>query len=131
MNFQKEITFLSQKPFTGEDGNSLSFQEILVTKTATFKELNRTDKKQHKLHFKIVALFTGAEKNEETGNVVLDSDTIYDLTVKSINELLQVDKDFTEQDKNEFLKDSGAIFNFGYWFLGEKVTPFFSSLMNK
>lgn len=124
--FEREISFMSLQL---NDANA--FELKLTSKTATFNELSRTEKEQHKLHFKIVSLFTNAEKDEETGKINLDSDTIYDLTIKSIKQLLVINPSFTAQDKVEFLNDSGAIFNFGYWMLGEKVTPFFSTLMTK
>jgi len=102
--------------------------EVEVTKEAVFKDLSKTDRTQHKLHFKIVSLFVESKENKETGSVKLDTDDIYDITIRCIEQLLIIDKDFTESDKIEFLNDSGAIFRFGFWLLGEKITPFFSTL---
>lgn len=122
--FQKEITFLSKQPITGEDGNSLTWELIETTKIATFKELNQTDKEQHKLHFKIVSLGESFNVTEDGGTKV-NTDTLYDITVKSINSLLVIDQTFTATDKNEFLSDSAAILRFGLFMLEQKFTPFF------
>ena len=51
--FKRDIVFLSKKllddDVTWEDGD--------VTKTITFKELDRTDNSQHILHFLIATIF--------------------------------------------------------------------------
>lgn len=122
--FKRNITFLS-KVF---DESTNTFPLKVITKTGTFKELNRTDKLQHKLHFKIIAIFEhfGA-KDGDSESIKIDSDGVYDLTVKAINTLLIPDPEFTVQDKAEFLNDSAAIFEFGFWLLGEKISPFFST----
>src|ERR1044071_7921560 len=111
--FQKEISFLSKL----WNEPSTSFVEGSVTKTATFKELSRTDKSQHKLHFKIIAIFEHFGAKEGAEEIKIDSDGVYDLTIKAINTLLIPDPAFTVQDKAEFLNDSAAIFNFGFWLL--------------
>ena len=131
--FKKEITFISKQPVmeATKENKVGDIIEIEVTKEAVFKELSKTDRSQHKLHFKIVSLFIDSKTNEETGNIKLDTDDIYDITVRCINQLLIVDgKSFTDGDKTEFLNDSGSIFSFGYWLLGDKITPFFSTLMD-
>jgi hypothetical protein len=129
--FQKEVTFLSKTPNSFNiETNAWDYEQ--VTKTATFKELSRTDRDQHKLHFKIVALFTGGNierEEDEKAGTTLESDDIYDLTVKCIKKLLIIDENFTAQNREEFLTDSGAIMNFGFWLLGEKIAPFFSILI--
>lgn len=127
--FQREISFISKI----WDEATTSFIEGTVSKVATFKELSRTDKSQHKLHFKIIAIFEHfGVKDGDNESVKIDSDGVYDLTVKAINTLLIPDKSaFTEQDKAEFLNDSAAIFDFGFWLLGEKIAPFFSKFSKK
>ena len=122
-NFTREIDFLSRQ-FESE---SNSFKEVSVTKTATFKELNRTERDQHKLHFMLISLFESNDQNK----MIVDSDKLYDITAKTIKTLLIVDEQFTEQDKTEFLNDSGALFTFGIWLLKEHISPFFSRLMKK
>lgn len=127
--FKKEVKFISQ--VFNPDPAINNFESIQVAKTATFKELDRVDKSQHKLHFKIVSLFMNnlGEKNDDgTANINLDSDALYDLTLKGIKTLIQINPEFTAQDLTEFLQDSGAIFNFAFWFLTEKLSPFFSTL---
>lgn len=119
--FEREITFIS-KVF---DSNTNQWVDGEVTKTAIFKELSRTDKLQHKLHFKIISLLENFEGGTE--QVKFDTDAVYDLTVKSINTLLIADQTFTVQDKTEFLNDSQAIMKFGLWILGEKIAPFFQT----
>jgi len=123
--FQKDITFIKKQPFTGEDGNSITWKAVETTKTASFKELDQTDKEQHKLHFKIISL--GESVNgSDSESLTVNSDTLYDITVKSINTLLVIDQNFTAEDKADFLSDSAAILRFGLFMLQEKFTPFFS-----
>lgn len=135
--FQKEVKFISQIL----EGGHLVKKE--VTKVATFKELDRTDEKQHTLHFKILSLYQNRVSTDDDEDEVdysdptkkipvkLDSDALYDLTVKCIKTLSIVDEtrvddtSFIISDKKEFLKDSIAILNFGLWFLSEHITPFF------
>jgi hypothetical protein len=125
--FQKDISFLSN---TIKEGQS-EWVLAPVTKTATFKELDRRDKEQHKLHFKLIAIFenfgVSKEDNIDGAKIKIDSDGVYDLTVKGIKTLLICNEQFTVQDKAEFLTDSGAILQFGLWALGEKFAPFFST----
>jgi hypothetical protein len=135
--FQKEITFLS-KEFDESKVNEpcKGWVEAPITKIATFKELSRTDKSQHKLHFKIIAIFEhfGVKEEDTDGEnlqVKIDSDGVYDLTVKAINTLIIPDPSFTMQDKAELLNDSAGIFQFGFWLLGEKIAPFFSKFNGK
>ena len=98
--FTKEIKWASYE-FDATQNESVITEK---SKTATFKELNRTDKEQHKLHFKLISLFEGLEKSkDEEGSVGISSDGLYDITVKAINTLLQINQDFTEADKKEFL----------------------------
>jgi hypothetical protein len=127
--FEKSISFTSKVFDETKISESCNgWIEDIVTKTATFKELCRTDKPQHKLHFKIVSIFEHfGVKESGAENIKLDSDGLYDLTVKAINTLLIPDEKFTVQDKAEFLNDSAAIFTFGFWLLGEKIAPFFST----
>lgn len=128
-SFQRDISFISKEFVVAENGGG-EWVEKQVTKTATFKELSRTDRDQHKLHFKIIGVMrAGAKEDNEPQKVEIDSDALYDLTSKAIKTLLLIDEQFNAQDKTEFLADSGAIFNFSIWFLQNKITPFFSKLM--
>lgn len=129
--FDRVITFFS-KTFDGS-----SHVKATVQKTATFQELDTTVKPQHRLHFLMSSIFkpgnTPAEglKPGEKVNAKLDPDVLYDLTVKAIQVLLVDTPGFGAQDKEEFLADSGALMDFGLWFLNEKVFPFFPQLMRK
>jgi hypothetical protein len=129
--FKRNISFTS-KVFDESkiSSDSNGWEDAVIEKTAVFKEMNRTDRSQHKLHFKIISIFEhfGSKDGEE---IKIDSDGVYELTVKAINTLLVTDSDFTEQDKAEFLNDSAAIFDFGFWLLGEKIAPFFSTFAKK
>lgn len=128
--FKKEVTFLS-KVFSQNEGDAVgAWVEEPISKKATFKSLSRTDRSQHKLHFKIISIFEhfGAKEGEQ---MKIDSDGVYELSVKAIETLLITDKEFTDQDKIEFLNDSAAIFEFGFWLLGEKIAPFFSTFSKK
>lgn len=131
MEFKKEVSFLSKVL-----NDQQVFVEEIITKTATFKELSRTDKDQHKLHFMLVSIY----KSNGDEEIKLDSDQVYDITVKFIKSCLICDKtensiataaQFTEQDKIEFLNDGGALINFGLWLLNEKIAPFFTQLIKK
>lgn len=125
LTFDQEITFISRTI----DPESKQWVEGAVTKTASFKELSRTDKTQHKLHFMIMSIFDSDA--EEADKLHLDSDKLYDVTAKFIKTLLVLNDGFTETDKGEFLSDSGALLSFGLKILGEKITPFFATLMTK
>jgi len=123
--FEKEITFLSKQLV------NLEWSLVEVSKVATFKELSRVDRNQHKLHFMLISLFTSKAEEGEENKMSIDSDSLYDLTTKAIRTLLVLNDSFTETDKAEFLNDSGAILSFGIWALPEKFTPFLSSLRVK
>jgi hypothetical protein len=97
------------------------------TKTATFKELNRTDKAQHKLHFRLISLFEGLDKGkEDPDSIGISSDGLYDITTQAVKILLIENEAFSKIDKDEFLQDSIALLSFGLWLFKEKFTPFFS-----
>jgi len=121
--FEKEVSYISW----GLNDEGTDTVENVVTKVATFKELSRTDKLQHKLHFKLISLFEGLEKEKgESDSVGISSDGLYDITVKAINILLIPTPSFTENDKKEFLSDSIALLEFGMWLFKEQFSPFFS-----
>jgi hypothetical protein len=124
--FTKELTWVGWEI----DPNSETNETVLTerTKTATFKELNRTDETQHKLIFKISELFDSKSVRDEDGNtdVDLNSASFCDLIKKAVKDLLITDKDFTEQDKRELLQDALGLMSFGFWMLQNHFTPFFS-----
>lgn len=123
--FQKEITFINPAFF---DTETNSHCEKEVTKTATFKELSRTDKEQRKLQFTLMGLF----KSSGVGELKIDPDSLCEVTEKAIDVLLVIDPvNFTETDKMQFLNDNGALITFGMWLLGDKISPFFSHLIPK
>ena len=120
--FEKEITWN-----TCEADEKGEVVEVEKKKVAIFKELNKLDKLQHKLHFKIMSLFEGLEKsNDESDSLGISSDGLYDITVKAINILLITNENFTDMDKQEWLHDSLSLLQFGLWLFKEKFSPFFS-----
>ena len=122
--FDKEITWVGYDI----DESTNSTVENVRTKIATFNELSRTNKSQHKLHFKIVSLFEGLEKEKGEENTTgISTDALYDITVKAINILSVPNPSFTEMDKIEFLNDSLALLNFGMFLFKNHFTPFFSN----
>lgn len=118
--FERDIIFLA-KVFNTD---SEQWELASVTKRVTFNEISRTERTQHKFHFAIMSTFQSFEDNGK-GGVKLDGDAIYDLTIKAVETLWVKTDAFTDQDKTEFLSDSGAIFDFGMWLLADKITPFF------
>jgi hypothetical protein len=125
--FTKELTWVGWD-IDKENPDSNETIEVERTKTATFKELSRTDETQHKLIFKISELFDSKAVRDEEGNteVDLNSASFCDLIKKAVKDLLITDKDFTEQDKREFLQDALGLMSFGFWMLQNHFTPFFS-----
>lgn len=124
--FQKEITFLNVASFNTETKQHGEKEE---TKLATFKDLSRTERSQHELHFMIMAAF------EETKGkkVKYDSSQILKMTDEFIETSLVTNNDdpssdITITDKTQFLNDSIAKLNFGLWLLNEKFAPFFAQL---
>lgn len=120
--FKKDIKFASNILNDAQE-----FEIMNVTKEATFKELDRRDKDQHKLHFMLMAIV----KFNEEGEILVDSDILYDFTVRAVKVLLVKTDEFTEQDRVEFLQDSAALLQFGQWMLATKITPFFPILTMK
>lgn len=130
--FQHDIAFL-QKSFDASKVNeeSAGHIETLVTKTATFKELSRTDREQHELHFAIIDFYAGTNTTKKKTKVRLDIRDALPLVEDCIETLLIPTNDFTAEDKEEFLSDSGALFTFAMWMLKEKLSLFFGILMQK
>lgn len=137
--FQKEVLFISKVYDKAEGETAPSFKEKEVARIATFKDLTRTDKAQHKLHFAIIDAVgkfipdqAEGEDIEEGAKVKLEikPDILYDITVKFIKNMLQVEAGsqiFSDTDRQEFVNDSGSIYVFGMWLLTEKLFPFFAN----
>ncbi len=130
--FQHEITFL-QKSFdaTQVQSENAGHIETLATKTATFKELSRTDRDQHALHFAIIDFYAGGSTSGKKKQVKFKTQDALPLVEDFIEAMLIVDNNFTATDKEEFLNDSGALFSFAMWLLKEKVSLFFGILMQR
>ena len=115
--FTKEIIFISLVH------NGVEFVETLVKKTATFKELSRTDKTQNDLCWLIMELFESKKKK-----VHIKREEASELVDLFIDKMLIISDTFTEQDKTDFLNDNGAIISFGKWLCWEKCWDFFLKL---
>ena len=128
--FEKEIEYEST---TIDVDNKLV--KIKARKIAMFKELNQTDRTQHKLHWQIVqAIQESVSEDIEPGEkqkVLLNTDAVYDLTRKAIRTLFVPNPECSQKENEQFLEeflcDSGAMFEFGFWLLAEKFAPFFST----
>ncbi len=132
--FVREITFLSPQ-FDGTNHT-----EVPTTKEVIFKDLDSRDQEQHKLHFKIMSLFSGKRAGDEDADedekpedrakrrILMDTDLVYELTVAAVKKLAIVgDQGITKIDRQEILADSKALIPFGMWFLTEKAIPFFQN----
>ena len=96
--FEKEINWVTWE-FDADKNETV---ETPHTKTATFNELNRTDKRQHELHFMLIDIFEGTAK--ANGEVDIDSfglnpKGLLKITVKAIEDLLTENESFTKADK--------------------------------
>ena len=122
--FTKELTWVGWET----DSDTTELVQVERTKTATFKELNRTDETQHKLIFKISELFDSKAVKDEDGNTDVDinSASFCDLIKKTVKDLLVTDANFSELDKREFLQDALGLMSFGFWMLQNHFAPFFS-----
>ena len=118
-------TFKHKIKYSSKQMTASGWGKGKVEKEVTFDELDETIKAQHRLHFKIVSLYT-AKPSDDTSEVQvkIDTDTMYDITVEAIKILAHTDENFTEVDLKEFLADSLAILKFGRWFMGEHLVPF-------
>lgn len=131
--FEKEISWVTWEydPQSTAVDEKDRVKEVTHTKTVTFYDLNRTDKRQHKLHFRLISLFEGTEGSiGDPESIDINTDGFYDITVKAFKTLVIVDGEkFTKTDLEEFLNDSGAILPFGMWMLKEKFSPFFKNFL--
>jgi hypothetical protein len=119
--YQKEITYLSSQ--FDNDKQEIALKPF--TKSFTFLELSRTDKKQHKLFFLMFPLYRNSIDMSGNSRTIADPEVLQNLTNIAIETLMICADVKEEQDKKEFLNDGIAVMNFGYWFLNQKFTPFF------
>lgn len=137
--FSKEVAFLTPvyDQVAHDAGNIGVWGKGTVKKIATFKELDQTDRDQHKFHFKVISFFgkSAAEETDEEEEKesvgAFDSDGIYDIATKFIKKFLVPGPDFTLADRESFLSDSGALLDFSLWLVKDKLTPFFLKLRGK
>jgi hypothetical protein len=129
--FKKEIKFISPT-LKDKEGGAPEWVKEPVTKTATFKELSRTDRDQREMCWLIMEIldFSKYKKGKKTTKIPLDRVVASELTDTFIEEMLVLDEVFTEADKKDFINDNGAVINFGLWLAAEKILPFFLTLTN-
>jgi hypothetical protein len=118
-------TFKHEIRFKQNQLDGLEMKLRTVKKTVTFRELDETNKDQHRLHFRIMSLYkTKMEVDERTKTMSIDTDVLYEITVESVKLLAVVDDSFTEMEMKEFLASSIGVLKFGLWFLENHITPF-------
>jgi hypothetical protein len=121
LTFTKDISYLSNT----FDNDKQAFTMTKVTRVFKFKELNRTDKSQHKLFFLMFPLYLSTKDMNGNERMIADPEVLQNLTNVALDKLLIVESPQDEQDKKEFTNDGIAVMEFGYWFLNQKFTPFF------
>jgi hypothetical protein len=128
--FTKEITFLDRELLVNEhDSSKTSWVSVPVTKTATFEELTDDNPNHHLLQFHIMSVFSsggGSDDDTKKGQIKIDPEGMLSLVKLAIKTLLVPTAEFTEQDKTRFLATGSALMQFGMWFMGEKLAPFFA-----
>lgn len=121
--FVKELTYDS-RVFEND-----AWKDGPIKKTATFQELDKRSRAQHKLHFRIIAMDSLIKERETDGKMMMDTDEQYDFVVAFVKQMIILDISFTANDLEEFLNDAGALFQFGIWLFTDRVFPFFQKLM--
>lgn len=130
--FTRELTYLEKLPIEGKPDE---WEYKPTKKTAAFYELSRTDKRQHKLHALILSFVRSGSNSSEDDietKFKIDSDLVLELGVRGFNTLFvkdHPDNGMDVTDKSEFLIDGGAVSTWAFWFLQEKVLPFFPVLI--
>ena len=122
--FEKEVIWSTMELDTNNpDSNSLI--EVGKKKTIVFKEFDKYDKTQFKFHFLIASIPNNLI--ETADDLVINSDFIFDLTMKFIDQMALIDdkSSFTPNDKIELLSNSQSLYELGKDLLKEKITPFF------
>lgn len=119
--FTKEIYFFNPACWDDEAKQHVGKE---VSKTATFKQLNRNDREQRKFQFMLTSIFKSKNEND----ISVDHEVLSDITEQFVEVMLTPDATFTETDKAMFLNDNIAVIEFALWLLKEKLSPFFVQL---
>jgi hypothetical protein len=132
--FTHEVKFISQVPNEGDiQKGILPFIEgKIITKTATFKELSRTDPAQRDISWLIMDIFdTDSVKKTKKKGITshINPEITAEITDKFVNEMLVIDENVSEADKKELLADNGAMIQLGLWLVHNKFLNFFFALM--
>ena len=135
--FQQELNYVEMGFNDPQDPSSVGL--VPVKKTATFKELSRTDKSQHHLAMYMTKKFrafskpTGEFDNEgkEIYKFSLEDEETYDMTVRFVETNLVPTADFDAKDAKEFLNDVVGISELGTALFQDKFLPFFAILLSR
>lgn len=125
--FTMEVQFLSKVPDLENHGE---FKDQIVQKTATFQELDRTNRDQTSLHATIISLCASIN-SQRAGKARLtkvDPDLLSEFVEFFVEDLLIPNTSFTEQDKVELLLDRPNLIILGLDLVKEKAYPFFASI---
>ena len=128
--FEKEVSFAVMVVNVDNEGKAIlkdgspEYVQKIVTKTATFKELVRTDATQRELCWNILKIVDFKQGETPT----INDEAACNITNAYINELVVVNDNFTQQDKTDLLNDNIGVVNFGLWLVHNKIIPFFLQL---
>ena len=121
--FEKEITFLSN----AYNPETKQIEDCFVTKTATFKELSRSDADHYDYAWDVLQMYKKVGEGKDADIIAVKS-VAAPLVRQYVKEMSVVNDKFTETDKKEFLADNGAMAQFGIWLTNSKFIVFFSAL---
>jgi hypothetical protein len=132
--FKHEVKFITTVPVEGIPEKNIppTWKEETITKTATFKELSRTDPSQREMSWMIMDVFDteNVKKTKKGITSHINREIISELADKFVKDMLIIDENFSEQDKNELLGDNGAMIKLGLWLAHNKFFGFFLLLMS-
>jgi len=128
---QKSFTWTGKYTSKVFEGTPPDWIDKVVETVLNFKELNKMDRAQHRLQFRIVELYSNP-KRKEGGAITIDTDGVYDMTLEYLDKMLikpadMADKAFDiliEEVKNNFQ----VILDLSTELMNEVWFPFFQTL---
>lgn len=122
---KKELKYYTIVGTEINDKGEIVPKRELTTKTIELNDLSQNDKRQGRLFFMLRPLYKSSQRvGEIETSIIADPLVLHDITIHAIDVLVNIDDNFTQSDKAEFLNDNFAVMEFGEWFL-EYATPFF------
>jgi hypothetical protein len=121
--FEKEVTFVSN----AYNPETKQIEDCFVTKTATFKELSRSNPDHYDYAWDVLQMYKKVGDGKDA-DVIAVKRVAAPLVRQYVNDMLILNEKFTETDKKEFLADNGALAMFGIWLTNSKFIVFFSTL---